>query len=326
METIPVNPEAITIDASSIVSQGLGDHGPLHESLEKARPAGTGPRPSPVQGVTTALEACKQLEGRLATWGGEMGFVQNCRFRPVLDAELFNMLVISGKSVVEMPRKVYAILPRGGVMTPKEAEALAGKRAASQPEDPCRGLEGAFVTADGLAVYAVRRAGATCKKLPLRNPGSVAASPSTVGQIVRSVSPGELQAMPTGPAATIASSKDSEIFYPLVGSSAWGRLGQGGAQRGQDSAKSVQTLAQSMTTKASRETICGQFKGRVVMFYSQSYYLDHTCTLRKADFSIELQQAAQKRGGPVDFTAEQMACLRQGSPIPWKELQAILER
>jgi hypothetical protein len=301
-------------------SEAPGTSAPEGETLRESRVPLSQRYLTQFENVKTKTEACELLEGKIVTYYDVASLVRGCKQRPVQDAEFLNELVhLRKRTVVEVPARVYRLIPFGAPLTKSEYEGAAGTAGRKLSKGECEEIEGRYVTVSGMAYYLIEG----CKRREFESYYDLQEHNAGKSTIV-TLNPETLYRLPEGPAMKVKTAGEESILMKMDGDVKWSRLAR--SNRGDETkADSPDTLrAIQNTRKVDRSEVCKKFNGKIVSFYSQIFFLDD-CRRRSIDgFSIRLQQKAQSHGGVIDITPDEFKALPAGKLITEAEVYKLL--
>lgn len=266
-------------------------------------------------------EACRALDGKILTYYDQTTYVKNCKQHLIEDVEVLNALSkLPGKTINEVPAKVYRLIPFGEPFTEKDLAALTNQKQATGVPKNCFNLNGEYITVTGSTYYWVDN----CKKHEFADRFSFEQHNRKLKPIT-TVNEDVLARIPRGPAIKIDRG-ELGILYKLDGDTQWSKLyrNRGSEAALQDSPESL-TKIDEATRKVNKPELCKKINNKVVSNYSQMYFVDD-CTIRPIkDYSssIVFQARIDEVGGVLDLTPEQVRSLNQGKEI---EVADVLKR
>lgn len=271
------------------------------------------------ENIKTKAEACALLEGKIVTYYDVASLVRGCRQQTVDDAELLNELVhLRKKQVVEVPARIYRLIPFGRVLSKQDLDGEKHTtRALSKQE--CLNLEGDYVTVSGMTYFYIenckRRAFESYYDLQEHNQGKTA---------IKTLSPEKLYRIAEGPDMKVKSANQDAILMKMDGDVKWSRLAQAnrGVSQGMDSPESLQEIQK--VRKVDRAEVCRKFNGKVISFYSQIFLLEDCKRRPLTEFTLRLQQTTQARGGVIDITPEEFKAIPAGKAISAEDALKLL--
>lgn len=267
--------------------------------------------------IKTKDQACKEFEGKIVTYYDQTNLIERCRQRPIEDPEFLNEMVHGrGKKVVEVPARVYRLIPFGQPYGREDrfARGAGGGRKPSQQE--CNYLNRKYVTVSGMTYYFVEG----CKKRPFADYYELQAHSAGKAPIV-TITPEMLARLPEGVPMKAKANEEAKILYEIDGDVVWSRLARKeGEKLPSDTPDSLSRIKKKSAEKVDKSALCSKYNRKVVSFYSQIFFIEGCKKRPIAEMSIALQQRIDDSGGVSDLTPEQMLAIPEGKQIAEKDV------
>jgi hypothetical protein len=272
--------------------------------------------------IRTKEQICKLVNNKIVAYYDTVSLVENCKQRLIEDSEFFNELVLSkSKEVVELPARLFRLIPFGEPLTREFITGKAKKSKLSSVE--CDEVEGKYATASGTTYYFIEG----CKKRPFLRFYDLQ-DHNLQKQTIVSLDPALLDRIPTGKAIQSKTNSDESLLMKMDGDVKWSLLARANREGEipKDDADSLKKIQNLKSAKNPTASLCSKFENRLVSFYSQIFFLE-SCQLRKvSDFGMKLQQKIEGGHPIIDLTSEEYRALRRGKPVETKELLSLLQK
>lgn len=270
--------------------------------------------------IKTKQDACKTFEGKVVTYYDKASLVVDCKQLPIENADILNELTQRhGRALVEIPAKVYKLIPFGHEFTTTDLINLKKNKNPNVYKN-CQALNGQYVTANAERYYLIDN----CIKRPfgtyfdLENHNKNKKTIVTVPEDV-------LDAIPTGKDMS-QSDNEFDILYKIDGDPNWNKLSRSTDGKIQaDTPESLEKIDRE-SRKVNLNELCKKINKHFVSFYSVIYFVDG-CTLREVkQLSIKYQRHIDASGGISDLTAEQQRALPKGKDISVQAAVELLDK
>lgn len=265
--------------------------------------------------LKTKLDACRELEGKVVSYYDQVSLVKNCQQHLFENQDHLNsFLAQKGGKFIEVPARIYRMIPFGSVYEPS-ASSTKQKRTAAF----CQNHEGKYYTTTGHAFYIID----DCKKRLFKDYPTMQEH-NTGNKPVSSVAPEILENFPAGKSINVKSDWD-KIAYGMDGEIRWSRAGRTGGKPIQDTEEHLEQIGEDAKRVPKQSTVCQKYDKRIISFYSKIYYVDKCKRRPVADFSLELQQFLEQSKGVRNIASDEYKVLPEGKSLGSKELIQLLE-
>lgn len=269
--------------------------------------------------IKNKQDACKAFEGKVVTYYDKTSFVRGCKQLPIENPDILNELTQrSGRTLVEIPARVYRMMPFGNEFTTGDLMDMRNTKSTLYKD--CSQLNGQYVTANAERYFLIEN----CVKRPF-NTYFELENHNTNKKTIVSVPEDTLNAIPVG--KPIAKGENEfDILYKIDGDANWNKMTRFSDGKIQADSPARLEKVERDSRNVNLNELCKRINKHFVSFYSTIYFIDG-CTAREVkELSIKYQRHIDESGGILDLTSEQVKALPKGKEISVKAAVEILDK